>query len=297
MTRSGVVTLVGRPNVGKSTLINRLVGRKISITSTRPQTTRSLIRGVVNDAAGNWQMVLVDTPGLHKPKAELGHRLNRLVYGSLSDADAICFLVDATQPIGPGDRLIAERVREVQKPVVTAVTKIDAAGPEKTGRQLETAAGWDFDAYVPVSAFSGRGIDDLVDELSSRLGAGPALFPVDMDTDQTEEFLIGELIREKFLDRLREELPHSLHVRLRELEEEEDLLRIEADVLVERESQKGIVIGKGGSMLEDAGSAARRELESLLGARVHLALRVKVEPDWQRRPAALDRLGYKIEGR
>ncbi|HKZ21009.1 MAG TPA: GTPase Era [Acidimicrobiia bacterium] len=297
MTRSGVVTLVGRPNVGKSTLINRLVGRKISITSTRPQTTRSLIRGVVNDAAGNWQMVLVDTPGLHKPKAELGHRLNRLVYGSLSDADAICFLVDATQPIGPGDRLIAERVREVQKPVVTAVTKIDAAGPEKTGRQLEIAAGWDFDAYVPVSAFSGRGIDDLVDELSSRLGAGPALFPVDMDTDQTEEFLIGELIREKFLDRLREELPHSLHVRLRELEEEEDLLRIEADVLVERESQKGIVIGKGGSMLEDAGSAARRELESLLGARVHLALRVKVEPDWQRRPAALDRLGYKIEGR
>ncbi|HJU81751.1 MAG TPA: GTPase Era [Acidimicrobiia bacterium] len=297
MTRSGVVTLVGRPNVGKSTLINRLVGRKISITSTRPQTTRSLIRGVVNDAAGNWQMVLVDTPGLHKPKAELGHRLNRLVYGSLSDADAICFLVDATQPIGPGDRLIAERVGEAQKPVVTAVTKIDVAGPKKIGRQLEIAGGWNFDAYVPVSAFSGRGIDDLVDELSSRLGAGPALFPVDMDTDQTEEFLIGELIREKFLDRLREELPHSLHVRLRELDEEEDLLRIEADVLVERESQKGIVIGKGGSMLEEAGSAARRELESLLGARVHLALRVKVEPDWQRRSAALDRLGYRIEDR
>ena len=297
MTRSGVVTLVGRPNVGKSTLINRLVGRKISITSIRPQTTRSLIRGVVNDAAGNWQMVLVDTPGLHKPKAELGHRLNRLVYGSLSDADAICFLVDATQPIGPGDRLIAERVGEAQKPVVTAVTKIDVAGPKKIGRQLEIAGGWNFDAYVPVSAFSGRGIDDLVDELSSRLGAGPALFPVDMDTDQTEEFLIGELIREKFLDRLREELPHSLHVRLRELDEEEDLLRIEADVLVERESQKGIVIGKGGSMLEEAGSAARRELESLLGARVHLALRVKVEPDWQRRSAALDRLGYRIEDR
>lgn len=297
MTRSGVVTLVGRPNVGKSTLINRLVGRKISITSTRPQTTRSLIRGVVNDAAGTWQMVLVDTPGLHKPKAELGHRLNRLVYGSLADADAICFLIDATQPIGPGDRLIAERVGEARKPVVMAVTKIDAAGPEKTGRQLEIAGGWDFDAYVPVSAFSGRGIDDLIDELSSRLGAGPALFPADMDTDQTEEFLIGELIREKFLDRLREELPHSLHVRLRELEEAEDLLRIEADVLVERESQKGIVIGRGGSMLEEAGSAARRELESLLGARVHLALRVKVEPDWQRRPAALDRLGYRIEGR
>ncbi|HJU50785.1 MAG TPA: GTPase Era [Acidimicrobiia bacterium] len=297
MMRSGVVTLVGRPNVGKSTLINRLVGRKISITSTRPQTTRSLIRGVVNDVEGNWQMVLVDTPGLHKPKAELGHRLNRLVYGSLADADAICFLIDATQPIGPGDRLIAERVAEARKPVVMAVTKIDAAGPLKTGEQLEIAGGWDFDAYVPVSAFSGRGIDDLIDELSSRLGTGPALFPADMDTDQTEEFLIAELVREKFLDRLREELPHSLHVRLREIDETEDFLRIEADVLVERESQKGIVIGKGGSMLEEAGSAARRELESLLGTRLHLALRVRVEPDWQRRPAALDRLGYRIEGR
>ena len=297
MMRSGVVTLVGRPNVGKSTLINRLVGRKISITSTRPQTTRSLIRGVVNDVAGNWQMVLVDTPGLHKPKAELGHRLNRLVYGSLADADVTCFLIDATQPIGPGDRLIAERVGAAGKPVVMAVTKIDAAGPEKTGQQLTIAGSWDFDAYVPVSAFSGRGIDDLVDELASRLGEGPALFPADMDTDQTEDFLIAELIREKFLDRLREELPYSLHVRLREIEEADDLVRIEADVLVERESQKGIVIGKGGSMLEEAGSEARRELESLLGTRVHLALKVKVEADWQRRPVTLDRLGYRIEGR
>ncbi|MGH8923739.1 MAG: GTPase Era [Acidimicrobiia bacterium] len=290
--RSGVVTLVGRPNVGKSTLVNRLVGRKISITSIRPQTTRSLIRGVVNDAGGKWQMVLVDTPGLHKPKAELGNRLNRLVYGSLADADVNCFLIDATQAIGPGDRLIAERVGESGKPVVLAVTKIDAAGPEKTGQQLSIAGSWDFDAYVPVSAFSGRGVDGLVDELSSRLREGPALFPPEMDTDQSEDFLIAELIREKFLDRLREELPHSLHVRLRDIEDEDELVRIDADMLVERASQKGIVIGKGGSMLEEAGSAARRELESLLGTRVHLALRVKVEADWQRRPASLDRLGY-----
>jgi GTP-binding protein Era len=294
MMLSGVVTLVGRPNVGKSTLINRLVGRKISITSTRPQTTRALIRGVVNDGDGKWQMVLVDTPGLHKPRAELGNRLNRLVYGSLADADVICFLVDATQPIGPGDRLIAERVGAAEKPVVLAVTKVDAAGPEKTGQQLATASSWDFDAYVPLSAFSGRGIDDLVDELSSRLEEGPALFPPDMDTDQSEEFLIAELIREKFLDRLREELPHSLHVRLRDIEDEDEIVRIDADVLVERESQKGIVIGKGGSMLEEAGSAARRDLESLLATKVHLALRVKVEADWQRRPASLDRLGYGI---
>ena len=295
--RVGVVSLVGRPNVGKSTLVNRLVGRKIAITSTRPQTTRSLIRGVVNDSDGDWQMVLVDTPGLHKPRAELGNRLNRLVYGSLADADVNCFLIDGNQPVGPGDRLIAERVRQAGKPVVVAVTKIDASGPEKTGRQLTVAAEWDFDAYVPLSAFSGRGMDGLVDELSSRLGEGSALFPPDMDTDQSEDFLIAELVREKFLDRLREELPHSLHIRLKDVEEEEDLTRIEADVLVERESQKGIVIGRGGQMLEAAGSDARRELESLLGTQVHLALRVKVESDWQRRPASLDRLGYGTESR
>ncbi|MGH8959360.1 MAG: GTPase Era, partial [Acidimicrobiia bacterium] len=202
-----------------------------------------------------------------------------------------------TQPIDHFNLHIPERERSAGKPVVMTVTKIDAAGPEKTGQQLAIASSWDFDAYVPVSAFSGRGIDDLVEELSSRLGEGPALFPPEMDTDQTEDFLIAELIREKFLERLREELPHSLHVRLREIEEEEELLRIGADVLVERESQKGILIGKRGSMLEEAGSRARRELESLLGTRVHLALRVKVEPDWQRRPAALDRLGYGAEPR
>jgi GTP-binding protein Era len=295
--RAGVVTLVGRPNVGKSTLINRLVGRKIAISSDRPQTTRSLIRGVRNDDHNEWQMVLVDTPGLHKPKAELGTRLNRLVYGALSDADVICFLIDGTQPVGPGDRLIAERVREAAKPVVLTVTKIDAAGPEKTGQQLAEASSWDFEAYVPVSAFSGRGIDDLVDELSVRLDEGPALFPPGMDTDQSEAFLIGELVREKFLHRLREELPHSLHVRVREIGEEDELVRIEVDLLVERKSQKGIVIGKGGSMLEEAGSAARRELESLLSTKVHLALRVAVETDWQRRSASLDRLGFGAEQR
>jgi GTP-binding protein Era len=181
--------------------------------------------------------------------------------------------------------------------VVLTVTKIDAAGPEKTGQQLAEASSWDFEAYVPVSAFSGRGIDDLVDELSVRLDEGPALFPPGMDTDQSEAFLIGELVREKFLHRLREELPHSLHVRVREIGEEDELVRIEVDLLVERKSQKGIVIGKGGSMLEEAGSAARRELESLLSTKVHLALRVAVETDWQRRSASLDRLGFGAEQR
>lgn len=293
--RSGLVTLVGRPNVGKSTLVNRLVGRKISIASTRPQTTRSIVRGVVNDPAGEWQMVLLDTPGLHRPRTELGSRLNRLVHGSLADADVVCFLIDTTQTIGPGDRLIAERARETGTPVVVAMTKIDRASRGKVLPQLTIAADWDFAAYVPVSSLSGEGIEALTGELASRLPEGPALFPSDMDTDQPEEFLVSEIIREKFLDRLREELPHSLHVQLNDMEDEDDLLRIEADVLVERRSQKGIVIGKGGLMLQEAGSEARAELEALLGTRIHLQLQVKVEPDWQRRPASLDRLGFTKE--
>ncbi|CAN5707359.1 MAG: GTPase Era [Actinobacteria bacterium] len=290
--RCGLVTLVGRPNVGKSTLVNRLVGRKITIASTRPQTTRSIVRGVVNDPADEWQIVLIDTPGLHKPRTELGSRLNRLVYGSLKDADVTCFLIDATQPIGSGDRLIAERVRAAGSPVVLAVTKVDRASSQDVLAQLTAATEWDFASYVPISSVTGVGIEPLQQELAARLPEGPALFPPDMDTDQPEEFLVQEIIREKFLDRLREELPHSLHVRLNDMEEENDLLRIEADVLVERNSQKGIVIGKGGLMLQEAGSEAREELEALLGSKVHLQLQVKVEPDWQRRAGSLDRLGF-----
>jgi GTP-binding protein Era len=291
--RSGFVTLVGRPNVGKSTLINRLVGAKVSITSPRPQTTRSIIRGVLNSEDGSWQMVLIDTPGLHKPKAELGTRLNRLVYGSLAEADVICFVIDATQLIGPGDRLIASRVTEAGSPVVVALNKIDLAGPSRVVPQLAQAATWDFAAYIPVSALTGEGTSALVKGLSSRLPNGPAFFPPEVATDQTEEQLVGEIVREKFLARLREELPHSLHVRVTSIEEQDDLVRIEADLLVERDSQKGIVIGKSGEMLRQAGSEARMELEALLSSRVHLELRVKVEPDWQRRPQILDRLGYE----
>lgn len=293
--RTGLVTLVGRPNVGKSTLVNRLVGRKVSIASSRPQTTRAIVRGVVNDPKGEWQMVLVDTPGLHRPRTELGSRLNRLVNGTLADTDLICFLIDATQPIGPGDRLIAGRVREAGSPVVLTLTKIDKAPRTEVLSQLATASEWDFAAYVPISAKTGEGIETLVSQVSGMLPEGPALFPPEMDTDQPEEFLIAEIIREKFLDQLREELPHSLHVRLRNFDEDGDLLRIEADLLVERQSQKGIVIGKAGSMLEEAGSAARHELEVLLGSRIHLQLQVKVEPDWQRRPAMLDRFGFTKE--
>ena len=283
---------MGRPNVGKSTLVNRLVGEKVSITSSRPQTTRSIIRGVVNAQDRSWQMVLLDTPGLHKPKAELGSRLNRLVYGSLAEADVICFVIDATQPIGPGDRLIAKRVGDAGTSVILAVNKIDRARHGQVIPQLARAGDWNFDAYVPVSALEGAGTEDLIAELTSRLPEGPALFPPDMASDQSEEMLIAEIVREKFLGRLRDELPHSLHVRLTSLEDEGQVLRISADVLVERDSQKGIVIGKGGELLGGAGAEARAELESLLSTRIHLDLRVKVEPDWQRRPEILDRLGF-----
>ena len=296
--RSGFVSVVGRPNVGKSTLVNQLVGTKVSIVSSRPQTTRSTIRGVVThrDDRGEpgWQMVLVDTPGLHKPRTELGSRLNGLVYGSLGEADAVVFVVDATGRIGPGDRLIAERVAEVDAPVVVAVNKIDAVGRGEVVAQLAEAGGWDFAAYVPISARDGDGVADLVGELEPLLPEGPLYFPPDQSSDQAEHEVIAEIIREKFLDRLRNELPHSLAVRVEDIEERPDgLVTIAADVVVERSSQRGIVIGKGGSLLQVAGTEARHELEALLGTRVNLQLRVVVEKDWQRRSALLDRLGFQ----
>lgn len=296
--RSGFVAVVGRPNVGKSTLVNRLVGHKVSIISSRPQTTRATIRGVLTHPIGSedpeWQMVLVDTPGLHRPRTELGARLNRLVYGSLAEADAVVFVVDATGPIGPGDRLIAERLREAETPVVLAVNKIDLAARGEVVEQLSAAAAWDFHAYVPISAQEGDGIDALLDEMAPLLPEGPLYFPVGQWSDQPEAVVIAEIIREKFLERLRDELPHSLVVRVEDMEERDDgLLTILADVIVERKSQRGIVIGKGGSLLKVAGTEARQELEALLGAQVNLQLQVTVEKDWQRRPVLLDRLGFQ----
>jgi len=296
--RSGFVAVVGRPNVGKSTLVNRLVGHKVSIISSRPQTTRSTIRGVLTHPAGSenpeWQMVLVDTPGLHRPRTELGARLNRLVYGSLAEADAVVFVVDATGRIGPGDRLIAERLAEAETPVVVAVNKLDLAARGEVIEQLTTAAAWEFHAYVPMSAQEGDGVSDLLEELAPLLPEGPLYFPVGQWSDQPEAVVISEIIREKFLERLRDELPHSLVVRIEDMEERDDgLLTILADVIVERKSQRGIVIGKGGSLLKLAGSEARHELEALLGTRVNLQLQVTVEKDWQRRPVLLDRLGFQ----
>lgn len=288
--RSGIVPVVGRPNVGKSTLINALVGTKVSITSPRPQTTRNVIRGVVHRP--ELQIVLVDTPGVHRPRTALGERLNERVTTSLQDADAVVFVVDATAPIGPGDRLIASRLLEAGTPTVCVVNKSDAADNPAITAQLGEAGVWDFAAYVPISALEGENLGPVVEEVAALLPEGPAYFPPDMSSDQTESFLVGEIVREKFLARLRDELPHSLAVMVEEMDTGDDgVTRIHARLLVERDSQKGIVIGAGGATIKEAGTEARMELETLLGTKVFLDLKVKVEKDWQRRPGVIERLG------
>lgn len=287
--KSGFCAVVGRPNVGKSSIVNRMVGSKVAITSSRPQTTRNVIRGVVT--APDFQLVLVDTPGLHKPHNELGTRLNALVEGTLSEADVVLFVVDATARIGSGDRMIADRLVASGAHVVVAVNKVDKAPKHRTVEQLLAAAEWPFPDVYPVSALTGEGVADLVEGLVSHLEEGPAYYPEGMVTDQPEAQVVSEIIREKLLERLRDELPHSLAVRVEDMEQRDDgLIDIEADLIVERKSQKGIVIGKGGVMLRDAGTEAREELEKLLGEKVNLQLRVVVEKDWQRRPQLLDRI-------
>lgn len=291
--KSGFVAVVGRPNVGKSTLVNALVGSKVSIISPRPQTTRNTIRGVLTLADPPAQVVFVDTPGLHRPKTALGNRLNTLVYGTLADADAVVFVVDATQEIGPGDRLIADRLRRADAAVIVVLNKTDVATRDQITAQLGKAGEWDFDAYVPISAREGAGLGAVLEEIVGRLPEGPAYFPPDMVTDQPEDQLISEIVREKFLARLRDELPHSLVVQVVSKEERPNgVLYVQARLIVERSSQKGIVIGAGGELIRDAGSEARAELEGVLGTRIFLDLKARVEKEWQRRESSLDRLGF-----
>ncbi len=292
--RSGFVSVIGRPNVGKSTLVNQLVGRKVSIVSARPQTTRTQIRGVRTTATE--QIVFLDTPGVHKPRTLLGERANDRAIATLSEVDVICFLVDATGAIGPGDRFVADLVTRVATPTVLVVNKVDRAAPDEIGERLATASELaDFDAFVPLSARTGDGSDTLVGELVDRLPEGPHYYPDGVVSDQPESFLVAELVREKLLAVMGDELPHSIAVTTDEVEErttkDGPLLAMRVIVRVERESQKGIVIGKGGAVLKRAGTEARREIEALLGVRVHLETHVRVEPDWQRRAHALDRLG------
>jgi GTP-binding protein Era len=291
--RSGFAAVVGRPNVGKSTLVNALVGTKVSITSSRPQTTRNTIRGVVNLAEPPTQLVLVDTPGLHRPRTALGTRLNRLVDDSLEGTDLALLVVDATARVGPGDRMLADRLAPAADRTVVVVAKTDLARPDSIAERLTEASAWDFAAYVPVSALTGDGMGALLGEIVDRLPEGPAFFPPGMTSDQPDEVVAAEIVREQYLERLYEELPHSLTVMVDELAERPGgTVYVAATVVVERSSQKGIVIGKGGSTLKVVGETARTELERLFAAPVYLDLRVRVEPDWQRRDTSLDRLGF-----
>jgi GTP-binding protein Era len=278
--RSGFVSLVGRPNVGKSTLLNRILGTKVAITSDKPQTTRSQVRGILNQPDA--QVVFVDTPGIHKPRTLLGERLNATATDATSGVDVVCLVVDATAPIGPGDRFVAERV---PSDAVIVVNKTDAASPDEVLQQLAKAAEQlDRSAYFPVSAVTGTGVDALVDEIVSRLPEGPAWYPLDTVSDVPEAFWVAELVREQLLAVTNDEVPHSIACRVVEWE----WPRIRVEILVERDSQKGIVIGRKGSVLKQVGIAVREQLPE--GA--FLELFVKVDKDWQRRSQALDRLGF-----
>jgi GTPase len=291
-SRSGFAVVVGRPNVGKSTLVNAIVGQKVSIVTERPQTTRGRVRGVLT--RGDVQIVFTDTPGFHKPRTLLGERLNRMVADSTTDADAVVLVVDGAAGVGRGDAYVAaDRVAPLRCLKVCAVNKVDLVPGDEILPQLQAAARLAaFDHVFPVSARTGHGFDDLLGVLAEAMPEGPPLFPPGQVTDQPTELRVAEIVREKALSLTRDELPHSIAVQVEELEREDGLIRISCLVLVERESQKGIVIGKGGSMLKRIGTQARRELEPLLGSKVFLELRVKVQREWQRDPTALTRLGY-----
>ena len=291
--RAGFVSIVGRPNVGKSTLTNALVGEKVAITSSKPQTTRRTIRGIVHHPDG--QLVLVDTPGVHRPRTLLGERLNDMVQGVLADVDVIAMCVPASEKVGPGDRFIHQTIMEAPRAKkVAIVTKVDDATKQQVAERLiELDQLGEWDLLIPISAVSGEQLDVLVKELISLVPPSDPLYPETDRFDDDEDTRIGELIREAALEGVRDELPHSLAVTIEERNVREDgLERIFANLVVERDSQKSIVIGKGGSRLKDIGSRARAEIEKDLGRKIYLSIHVTVQKDWQRDAKKLGRLGF-----
>jgi len=277
--KSGFATFVGRPNVGKSTLLNAILGEKVSIVAASPQTTRTEIRGVLTRADA--QVVFVDTPGIHKPRTTMGERLNATAQAASSGVDVVCLVIDATAPLGKGDRFVAGRL---PKDALCVVNKVDVADRMQVLNQLARAGELGFAEYFPISARTGEGVDELVAAIVDRLPEGPRYYPAEMVTDQPDEVWVAELVREQLLAVVREELPHSIACRVTEYE----WPRIRVEIVVERDSQKGIVIGKGGLVLKQVGQAVRAQLRE--GA--YLELVVKVDADWQRQPRSLDRLGY-----
>jgi GTPase len=292
-TRSGFIALAGRPNVGKSTLANAIVGTKVAIVSDKPQTTRRAVRGVAT--GDRWQLVLVDLPGVQRPRDELTARMQRRVESELADADGCLFVVGAEQGIGPGDRFIASLLSSSPVPVVVAVNKIDRADRQKVAAALQAAAELDVGEEIfPVSARTGAGLRPLVDHLITLLPPGPFYFEARQHSDQSQDVLLAELIREQVLARTREEVPHAVEIELESVDSaREDLVRIEATVLVETESQKGILIGAQGRMVKAIGTAARKAIERELRNHVHLELSVRVRRHWRADERLLDRLGIE----
>lgn len=297
--RAGFVSIVGRPNVGKSTLTNALVGQKVAITSMRPETTRHNIRGIVSRPGG--QLILVDTPGYHRPRTLLGKRLNDMVREALADVDVVVFCLPADQKVGPGDEFIARELREQHLPVVAVATKIDKVGPDRLAEHLlDIDALGEWKDIVPVSAVDNDNLDTLTRVLLERMPVSPQLYPEETITEETDETLIAEFVREAALEGVRDELPHSIAVRIDEINERplkegdtrKPLVDVHVTIFVERDSQKAIIIGRRGARLKEVGTNARKEIERLLDRRVYLDLHVTVAKDWQSDPKMLRRMGF-----
>ena len=290
--KSGFVSIIGRPNVGKSTFVNRVIGHKIAIMSDKAQTTRNKIQGVMtrDDA----QIIFIDTPGIHKPKHKLGDYMMRVAKNTLSEIDAIMFMVNVNEDIGRGDEYIMEMLKNVKTPIFLVLNKIDLVHPDTMMPKIEQYQSYmDFTDIIPISALEGLNVDHFIDVLKSFLPEGPKYYPDNQISDHPEQFVVSEIIREKILHLTSEEIPHAIGVNVdRMIKEDEDRVRIEATIYVERDSQKGIVIGKGGKKLKEVGKRARRDIEMLLGSKVYLELWVKVQSDWRNMVNFIRQIGY-----
>ena len=295
-TRAGFVGLAGRPNAGKSTLVNAIVGARVAIVSERPQTTRRAIRGVATDVGAGWQLVLTDLPGVQRPRDVLTERMQRRVERELADSDLVLFVVNAEEGVGPGDRFISKALLAANAgtPVICAINKIDRLGKPETTAVLAAAAELDgVDEVFPVSAKRGSGLEPLIQRLAELVPEGPYMYPPEQRSDQPSEVLLAELIREQVLRRTREELPHAVEVEVTDVTERDGLTEIVAQVWAETDSQKGILIGRGGAKIKEIGSGARKELERELGHKVFLDLNVRVRGKWRRDEGLLDRIGIE----
>jgi len=292
--KSGFVSIIGRPNVGKSTFLNRVIGQKIAIMSDKPQTTRNKVQGVYT--TDDSQIIFIDTPGIHKPKHRLGDFMMKVATNALREVDAILFMVNVTEPRGAGDDFIIEKLKGLDTPIILVMNKIDLIHPDELPKVIEQYTNeLDFAAYVPISALQGNNVEPLLGEIKKLLPEGPMYYPADQVTDHPERFIISEMIREKVLHKTRDEVPHSIAVAIESIKKREnsEMIDVEAVIMVERDSQKGIIIGKKGAMLREIGTDARHDIEALLGTKVYLNLWVKVQKDWRNKMGQLRDLGLR----